>query len=216
MPDLTFHIEGAEVLPLAVSPTLALKLRVTNALPGEHVHTILLRSQIQIEALRRRYSAAEQELLFDLFGPSQDWSRTLRSLLWTQASVSVPGFVGSTLVDLPVACTYDLNVAAAKYFHALAGDDVPLSLAFNGTVFYAGDAGPLQVAYVPWDKEAKFRLPVSLWKDLMDRYYPRSAWLYLDKDVFNRLYEYKCRGGFATWEQTLDSLLALTGEKVTP
>jgi hypothetical protein len=216
MPDLRFQVEGAEAVAQAASPMLALKLRITNALPEEQIHSILLRSQIQIEAARRRYGGDEQELLFDLFGPPQDWNRTLRRVLWTQASVSVPGFTGSTLVDLPVPCTYDLNVAAAKYFHALQDGVVPLSLVFNGTVFYAGPAGPLLVAHVPWDQEAAFRLPISVWQETMNRYYPNSAWLSLDKDLFNRLYEFKCRGGFATWEQAMESLLASAVERVMP
>ena len=53
----------------------------------------------------------------------------------------VAGFAGETEVDLPVACTYDFEVAAAKYLHALGDGEVPLLLLFSGTVFVARRAG---------------------------------------------------------------------------
>jgi hypothetical protein len=207
MPDLSFQVEGAEAVPFAVSPTLAFKLRVANADEEEAIQSVALRCQIQIEATRRKYEATEQERLLDLFGEPQRWSRTLRAMLWTHANVTVPTFQGSTGVELPVQCTFDFNVAAAKYFVGLDGGEVPLNLMFSGTVFYdAGDSG-LQVEQIPWDREAKYRLPVRVWKEMMDHYYPNSAWLCLRRDVFDRLHQYKMRRGIPTWEQTLDSLL---------
>ena len=119
-----------------------------------------LRCQVQIEATRRRYGPEEQARLVDLFGEPDRWSRTLRTLLWAHASAVVPSFTGSTLVELPVPCTFDFNVAATKYFHSLEHGEVPLSLQFSGTIFYAAEDGGLQVAQIPWDKEANYRLPV--------------------------------------------------------
>jgi hypothetical protein len=81
---------------------------------------------------------------------------------------------------------------------------------FSGTVFYMDPAGDLQVAPIPWDKEAKFRLPLKVWKDMIDAYYPNSAWLSLRRDVFDRLYQYKIRNGIPTWEQAIEQLLAET------
>ena len=78
---------------------------------------------------------------------------------------------------------------------------------FSGSVFYTRDDGPLQVVPISWDKEVHFRLPVKLWKELMDTYYPGIAWLCLDRDAFERLYRYKVEHGIPTWEQALDSLL---------
>ena len=46
-------------------------------------------------------------------------------------------------------CTYDLEVAAAKYFYSLPDGDVPLRFHFNGTIFYRGEDGRLQIAMVP-------------------------------------------------------------------
>lgn len=38
---------------------------------------------------------------------------------------------------------------------------MPLNFLFSGTVFYADENGALQVAPIPWNKEAPFRLPVK-------------------------------------------------------
>jgi hypothetical protein len=207
MPDLSFQVEGAEAVPFAVSPTLAFKLRVANADAEETIQSVALRCQIQIEASRRKYDSREQERLLDLFGEPQRWSRTLRAMLWTHANVTVPTFQGSTIVDLPVQCTFDFNVAAAKYFGGLDDGEVPLNLMFSGTVFYDAGDSSLQVEQIPWDREAKYRLPVRVWKEMMEIYYPNSAWLCLRRDVFDRLYQYKMRRGIPTWEQALETLL---------
>ena len=207
MPDLDFKIEGAEVTKFAATPQIALKLQVTNADPAETIHSVALRCQIQLEVTRRRYSAEDQLKLRDLFGEPDRWSQTLRNLLWTHVNVNVPPFQGSTVVDLPVPCTFDFNVGATKYFHGLTDGDVPLCLMFSGTVFYARENGHMQVSPISWEKEARFRLPVNVWREMMDTYYPNSAWLCLRRDVLERLYEYKVRNGIPTWEQALESML---------
>jgi hypothetical protein len=216
VPDLNFQVQGAAPKPYAMSPLLALALYVTNAATAEPIHTVALRCQIQIEATRRRYSAQEQEQLLELFGTPERWSQTLRSMLWTHTSIVVPPFTGSTVVELPVPCTFDFNVAAAKYFAGLEDGEVPLNLQFSGTIFYAADHGGLQVVQIPWDKEARYRLPVQVWQEMMDAYYPNSAWLCLRRDVFDRLSQYKRRQGLLTWEQALESLLPVGEENVSP
>jgi len=216
MPDLKFHVERAEVVPFAVAPQLALKLWVSNANAAEAIHTVVLRCQIQIEATRRRYSAEEQRGLRDLFGEPERWGQTLRTLLWTHTSAVVPAFIASTEIDLPVPCTFDFNVATTKYFSGLSEGEIPLCLQFSGTVFYATGDGPLQVMLIPWDKEVRFRLPVQVWKELMDNYYPNSAWLCLRRDVFERLHRYKVEHGIPTWEETLERVLSCTEEEVAP
>jgi uncharacterized protein DUF6084 len=217
VPDLNFNVEGAETVPFAAAPTLSLKLGVENAAaPGETIHTIALRAQIQIEVTRRSYSDQEKDKLLDLFGEPDRWSRTLRSMLWTHAGVVIPSFTGSTVVDLQVPCTFDFNVAATKYFHGVSEGDIPLNLLFSGTVFYSAEGFPLQVAPIPWNKEARFRLPVQVWRAMMDEYYPNSAWLALHRDVFDRLYEYKMRNGIPTWEQALEQLLSVAEEEPLP
>lgn len=212
MPDLNFNVEGAEAVPFAASPLLAFKLRIVNANAEESIQTVALRCQIQIETTRRHYNASEQERLLDLFGEPERWGQTLRTTLWTHASVIVTSFNGSTLVDLPVPCTFDFNVAATKYFAALEEGEVPLVLLFSGTVFYEAADGALQVEQISWEREAKYRLPVDVWNKMMDIYYPNTAWLCLRRDVFDRLSAYKMHRGIPTWEQALENLLKSDAE----
>jgi hypothetical protein len=207
MPDLSFQVEGAEAVPYAVAPLLALKLRVTNANSEEPIQTIALRCQLQLEVTRRHYKLEEQERLHDLFGEPERWGQTLRTMLWTHASINIPPFTGNIVVDLQVPCTFDFNVAATKYFAGLEDGEIPIELLFSGTVFYETLDGALQVAQISWESEAKYRLPVRVWQQMMDIYYPNSAWLNLRRDVFDRLYEYKRRRGILTWEQALEELL---------
>jgi hypothetical protein len=207
MPDLNFKIEQAEPQRFTVAPTLLFKLRIANAMPNETVHSVALRCQIQLEVTRRQYTPADQSNLKDLFGEPDRWSQTLKTMLWTHASVVAPAFSDAAVVDLSVPCTFDFNVAATKYFHGLADGDVPLNFLFSGTVFYADESGALQVAPIPWDKEARFRLPVKAWHEMMEIYYPNSAWLCLRRDVFEKIYQYKVERGIPTWEQALENLL---------
>jgi hypothetical protein len=213
VPDLDFGIEGAEVLEFAAVPSLLFKLRIEN-LEGEPVRSVALNTQIRIAATQRHYEVAEQERLLELFGEPHRWGNTLRSLLWTHTTLQVPPFSGSTVVDMPVTGTYDLEVVAAKYFYALEDGEVPLEFLFSGTVFYAGEDGRLQIARISWEKEAEFRLPVRLWKEMMERYFPNTAWLRLRKDAFDRLYNYKVSRGFPTWEAAVESLLSASEQKV--
>jgi len=111
------------------------------------------------------------------------------------------------VAELPVVCSYDFEVAAAKYFYALEDGEVPLLFLFSGTVFYAAGEGRLQITQISWEKEAPFRLPIHVWKEMMDHYFPNSAWLRVGKDVFDRLYAYKARHALPTWDDALDRLL---------
>ena len=219
MPDLSFKIEGAEVVKFSASPVIAFKLRVANADPTETIHSVGLRTQIQIEVTLRRYTPDDQEKLRDLFGDADRWSQTLRNLLWTHVNVNVPPFRGSTMIDLPVPCTFDFNVGATKYFHGLGEGEAPLCMMFSGTVFYAAEGEQMQVSPISWEKEARFGLPVRVWREMMDSYYPNTAWLCLRRDLFERIYEYKVRHGIPTWEQALERMIqaeamALTEEAV--
>ncbi len=214
MADLNFAIEKVEAVRFAATPMLAFRLRVTNADPGEAIYTVALRCQIQIEAARRRYLSADRERLRDLFGEPERWSQTLRPCYGPTRAPSCRSSREASPVVLPVACTFDFNVAATKYFHGIEDGDMPLSLMFSGTVFYRGEDGALQVGPISWDKEARFRLPLAVWKEVMDLHYPNSAWLCLRRDVFDRLHRYKVRRGIPTWEETLETLLAPCEETV--
>jgi hypothetical protein len=207
IPELAFAVQGAGPVRHAAVPTLSFALRIDRAAGGS-VRAILLDIQIQIAARRRRYDAAEAERLYELFGAADGWGSTLRTLLWTRTTVVVPPFDDDTVVEVPIACTYDLEVTAARYFDALDDGEVPLEFLFSGSVFYAGPDGALQTARLPWDREASYRLPVAAWKETMDRYFPGSAWLRLRRESYDRLAAYRARHALGSWEDVVDALLA--------
>jgi hypothetical protein len=206
VPELTFQVEKAEPLPFAASPQLIFQVRIACA-SAEPIHTIALRCQVRIEPSRRRYQGEEADRLHELFGERERWGQTVKSMLWAHSSVVVPAFTGSSVAEVPVPCTFDFNVWATKYFDALQDGEVPLLLLFSGTIFFEAEDGALQVGQVPWSAESPFRLPVAVWKEMMDHYYPNTAWLCLHKDVFDRLHRFKVDAGLATWEQALECLL---------
>jgi hypothetical protein len=65
----------------------------------------------------------------------------------------------------------------------------------------------MRIAQIGWDRESRFRLPARVWREMMDLYYPNSAWLRLRRDVFERLLAHKQQLGVATWEEAIEHLL---------
>jgi hypothetical protein len=118
----------------------------------------------------------------------------------------VQGFTGAAEVDLALPCTYDFDVTASKYLHALRDGAVSVVLLFSGTVFTRGQRG-FGVEQVPWDCEARYDLPIAVWRELIDHYYPSSGWVRLDRALLERLAAYKAERGFTTWDETLGTLL---------
>ena len=208
MPDLNFEIEGAEAVPYSASPLLNFRLLITDAQPAARIESVILRCQIQLEVAKRQYADKEKARLFDLFGEPERWGQTLKTMLWTHTNISVPSFSEKIVVDLPVPCTYDFNIAATKYFDGLESGDVPLCLLFSGTIFYKTDDDRLQVEQISWEKEAYFKLPISVWREMMEHYYPNSNWLNLRRDIFERLQNYKSQNFIPTWEKTFEKLLS--------
>ena len=208
IPALSFAVTGATRVEHAAVPTLAFALRVASDAP---VRSVLLDAQIRIAARRRPYSPSAHDRLFELFGPVADWGTTLRTLLWTRTTLVVPPFEESTEVELPVTCSYDLEVAASRYIDALEDGDVPLEFLFSGSVFYGGDDGRLQTTRISWEEEAEYRLPVSVWRDVMDHHFRGTAWIRMRKETFDRLAAHKSRNAIATWEEAIDGLLGEAG-----
>jgi hypothetical protein len=206
MPDLDFKVTGLEPDTRGLAPLLSFQVEITNTPADEPIHSILLQAQIQLQVTQRRYTAGEKEKLGELFGAPERWRDTLRTKLWTIAHTCVPAFTGSTVAALTVPCTFDLDVAATKYFHGLDDGDVPLLFLFSGTVFYEDD-GRLQVAQISWKKESAWKMPVRAWHDLMDHHYPGVGWLTLSRENLDRLYAYRRAHNLATWDRTLEQLL---------
>jgi hypothetical protein len=210
MSQLTFTILGAQAEPYAAVPTLSFRLRIGEA-GGTPVHAVALRCLIQIVPRLRPYSAAEEERLLELFGEPRRWGETLKPLLWTQASLMVPGFADVTEIALPVACTYDFEVTAAKYFQALDDGEIPLLFLFSGTVFTKQGTG-FSVQPVPWEKEAAFRLPVRVWREVMDSFFPGTAWIRLRRETFDALHRFKGSRALPTWDDAVEALLGAGAE----
>jgi hypothetical protein len=206
MPNLNFTIEGAEPLRFAASPHIGFTLRVSDA-PGMNIYNVILQCQAHLDVTRRHYAANEQQRLSDLFGPPSQWNETLRPMFWTNTNLIIPGFNGSTVVSLNVPCTFDFNVAVTKYFEGLDEGHIPVTFYFSGTVFFAGENGELQVEKISWEKEASYDMPVQVWRDMMNAYYPNTAWLCLRRDAFDKLYAYKVRHGIPTFEQALETVV---------
>ena len=207
MVDLDFAVDGITVEPYAAIPTLRFALRVGNATPALAIENVMLNCQIRIEPARRRYGAPEHERLADLFGAPERWGQTLQSFLWTHVNVAVAGFEHDCTVSLPVPCSFDFNVAATKYFDGLGEGAAPLALLFSGSVFYRDPADRLQIAQIPWSKEASCQLPIGLWRQMIDQYYPDSAWLRLPRTLFEDISRYKRQRGLPTFEAALQRLL---------
>jgi hypothetical protein len=213
MTSLGFTVVGAEAEPHAAVPTLMFRVAVSES-GGDRVHALALRCQIRIEPQRRRYDPGEEERLYELFGETPRWGDSLRPFLWTHVSTTVSGFEGRTEFDLPVECTYDFDVAGAKYMHALAHGEIPLLLLFSGTVFTRGETG-FAAEPLSWTSEASYRMPVSVWRQMMDLYFPNSGWLRVRRDTLDQLQRFKAVRALPTWDQAFELLLKEAGEDWT-
>jgi hypothetical protein len=206
VPQLAFRVQDAQAERHSAAPQLNLLLRIER-LGGGPVRSILLDVQVQIAARRRPYSGAEQVALSELFGTPDRWGTTLRTLLWARSTVVIAPFTDATDATLAVPCSYDLEASAANYLSGLEDGEVPLELLFTGSIFYSGMDGMLQTARIAWDREAEYRLPVSVWREAMDRHFPGAAWVRLGRPTFDRLRAYKTAQGLRTLEEAVDRLL---------
>ncbi len=204
MSTLAFAITGAAPIPHAAAPMLALKLRVTES-TGLRVNMIALRAQVQIEPQKRRYEPPESERLGDLFGTVDRYGDTLKPLLWTHVSTTILPFTGETAVDLEIPCSYDFEVAAHKYLAGLANGEIPLVLYFSGTVFVE-TAGGIAAERISWTAEAKYRLPVAVWRETMQAHFPNTAWLRVSSDLFDELDRFRQARGLRSWDAAISVL----------
>jgi Family of unknown function (DUF6084) len=205
MTTLRFVITEARPSAFTAAPGITFRLRIEEV-GGGRVHAIALRCQARIEPRGRRYTQDEQARLYELFGDESQWDHTLHGVTWAHSALVVPSFERQIDIDLAVACTYDLEVAAAKYLHAIRAGDVPLVFLFSGTMFKV-DEGGLCVEPVPWDLEASFRMPAQVWHAAMDQFFPGGGWLRLRRDTIDRLQAFRGRQAVVTWDEAIDLLL---------
>jgi hypothetical protein len=206
-PGLQLGITGVEAIPHAAAPTLAFALSVDDP-SGREIFMAALSVQIQIEPAKRTYHAEEKAKLTELFGEPHRWSVSAQRMHWTSESLLVPSFRGSTEAEIEVLCNYDVELAAAKYFHSVTDGEVPLAFHFNGSVYYSGEDDRLQIVQVPWDTSIDFAMPVSVWKEMVDSYYPFRGWIPVHRDTLDALQRLKARLGAPTLDAAVTELLA--------
>jgi hypothetical protein len=216
--ELSFTITGIAPEPYAAAPNLLARLRIEET-SGERVHALALRTQVRIEPQRRRYDDPEEQALLDLFGDRTRFAQTLKPFPWLHTSTVAQGFTGTTEIGLVLPCTYDFEVSGATYLRALRDGEIPLLFLFSGTVFTRGASG-FSVAQVPWDREARFRLPVRVWRDLMDEHFPGSEWVRMHRDTVDALAHFRHVRGLTSWDAAVTALLTgaadPTGSRVVP
>jgi hypothetical protein len=203
---LAVTVIGAHPCAHTAAPGIVFRLRIEN-ISNRRIHTLGLRCHIRIEPRSRPHSPEERARLYELFGDPRQWDRTLQPVTWAQTSTVVPGFDRQIEIDLPVSCTYDLEVGSAKYLHAIRTGEIPLAFAFSGTAFSATDRGVLIVEPVPWDVEASFRMPAQVWRAAMDQFFPGGGWLRLQRDTIDRLQAFRGQQAVLNWDDAIGLLL---------
>jgi hypothetical protein len=209
--ELSVDVLAARAEPYSSGPTITWTLRLAEH-SGAQVHALALHAQVRIEPGKRRYDVDEQDRLVTLFGSPHQWGGSLHPFLWATLDTVVPGFENETEVELQMACTYDFEVAGSRYLHALRAGDVPVALLFSGTVFHRGEAG-FTVEPVPWHLDATYRLPVSVWREVIDQHFPGEGWLRLSRPTIDRLDRYRTAQVLPTWDETVAALLTAAGEE---
>jgi hypothetical protein len=202
---LAVTVLDARPSPQAAAPGVTFRLRL-ELLSEAPVHAIALRCHVRIEPRSRRHTRDEQERLYELFGDASQWDRTLQAVTWAQSTILVPSFDHHVDVDVPVACTYDLEVASAKYLHAIRDGDVPLRFFFSGTIFRGSQIEP-----VPWDVDASFRMPAAVWRAAMDQFFPGGGWIRLSRDTIDRLQVFRGNQAVVGWDEAIERLLGTAG-----
>lgn len=206
VPEPEFEITHAGHLAFAAAPTMVFQARATDT--GAHeIQSLALSVQVMIEPASRGYDPDTRSRLTELFGPPARWAASTQGLYWGQVAIVVPSFRESTGFAIELPCTYDLEVAAAKYFHALDYGGVPLAFHFSGQVFYRGKDGRLQVTLVPWSRTSHFLMPVAAWKAMITEHYPGVGWVKLSEETLRALNERRASRGLPTFDACVRELL---------
>jgi hypothetical protein len=211
VPEPEFSITGAAHVAFAATPTMLFSAAASDP-SGYEIQSIALTVQVMIDPAKRGYDPETRERLTELFGPPASWAPSTSGLAWARVSAAVPGFAGSTTFAIEVPCTYDLEVAAAKYFYAVQDGEVPLSFHFNGNIFYYGSGGPLQVLPVSWSSTAQYRMPVATWRAMIAEHYPGGGWIRIDELTLAALNDRRSARGLPSFDACITDLLELAEE----
>lgn len=202
----SFEVVGARVPKLAAAPTLAFDLEVEDR-SERQVFTISLAVQIAIEPAQRRYDEETRERLTELLGEPGRIGAPTRTMPWARVDVLVQPFSGRTTVAVPVLCNYDLEIAATNYFRSIVDGEVPLVFHFNGSVYYQGEDGRMQIVQISWEESSSYRMPIEIWQRMIAAHYPYRGWVPAAQDTVERLRRYKLEQGLPSYEAALERLL---------
>jgi hypothetical protein len=206
VPAPELEVIGAAHVPFSAAPTMrfAALAREPDAIP---IQSMGLSVQVMIDPARRGYDPATRARLAELFGPAERWAPSTSGVVWARVAVTVPAFGGEAAFGIEIPCTYDLEVAAAKYFYAVQDGAVPLSFHFNGTVFYRDWGGRLQMTPISWSTTARYSMAVSAWREMIAAHYPGGGWVRVADDTLARLHERRALRGLASVDEVLRELL---------
>jgi Family of unknown function (DUF6084) len=209
LPEPQFEITGAAHVAFAAAPTMLFSATASEP-NGFEVQSIALTVQVMIDPARRGYDPETRERLAELFGPPASWAPSTSGLAWARVAATVPGFSGTTAFGLEVPCTYDLEVAAAKYFYALEDGQVPLTFHFNGNVFYrspASAASRLQVVPVSWSNSAHYTMGIEVWRSMIAEHYPGGGWIRVGDQTLAALNQRRSARGLPSFDACVQELL---------
>lgn len=209
VPEPEIDVVGARADEYAAAPTVVFSVRVRE--PSEReIYTIALSTRVLVDPAGRGYDEEAREALFDLFGPAETMVGALQALVWAQATVVTPSFTGEVTVDVPMPCTYDLEVSTAKYFASLPDGIAPLDFHFNGTIFYSGEHDRLQIAHVPWACTARYRMPVAVWRQAVAARFAQTGWIRLHDETLDRLRRRQTERAAPSFDALVSQLLEET------
>jgi hypothetical protein len=206
VPEPEFAITGAAHLAYAAAPTMVFTTTASES-SGREIQSMALSVQVMLDPAKRGYDPETRERLAELFGPPASWTPSTQGLAWARVATVVPGFTGATTFALELPCTYDLEVAAAKYFYAVQDGEAPLSFHFYGTVFYRGPDGGLQVTPVPWSSSSEFRMPIAAWRAMIAEHYPGGGWIRVSHETLATLNARRAGRGLASFDACIEELL---------
>jgi Family of unknown function (DUF6084) len=205
-PEPEFAITAAAHAAFAATPTMIFSA-IANDPSGFEIQSIALTVQVMIDPARRGYDAHTRERLAELFGPPASWAPATSGLAWARVATTVPSFAGSTTFPVEVPCTYDLEVAAAKYFYAVQEGSIPLSFHFNGNIFFYGADDRLRVVPVAWSTTAKYRMPISTWRAMIAEHYPGGGWIRLSDETLAALNDRRAKRGLPSFDACVQEML---------
>jgi hypothetical protein len=206
-PQLELTVSGVTLDPYAATPLLRFALDIADT-SGREIYTIALTTRVQIDADRRAYDEETRGRLLDLFGEPDRIPQTAGVLQVAQIDMLVPSFTGKGTFELRVPVSGDLELAATRFVASLPDGALPLTLNFNGSIFYRDAADRLQVTLVSWASFATHRLPVAKWRELIDRRYAATGFVRLQAETFEALRARRIACGLPTLDAAIAEALA--------